>query len=150
MRPMKIMNVNALKNLPLVDLAEVIAKAAHAGQFRHDGITPYIVHPKAVADSLENIRYKAVAWLHDVLEDTVVSKYDLMVYGVPADVIEAVEILTKKKNQPYGEYLKGVKENVMAKAVKIADMKANLADSPTPKQILKYTQGLSFLVEGSK
>ena len=142
---MKIMNVNALKNLPLVDLAEVIAKAAHAGQFRRDGITPYIVHPKAVADSLENVHYKAVAWLHDVLEDTTVSKYDLMVYGVPADVIEAIEILTKKKNQPYGEYLKGVKENAMAKAVKIADMKANLADSPTKNQILKYTQGLSFL-----
>ena len=147
MWPMKIMNVNALKNLPLVDLAEVIAKAAHAGQFRRDGITPYIVHPKAVADSLENVHYKAVAWLHDVLEDTTVSKYDLMVYGVPADVIEAVEILTKKKNQPYGEYLKGVKENAMAKAVKIADMKANLADSPTKNQILKYTQGLSFLCD---
>ena len=144
---MKIMNVNALKNLPLVDLAEVIAKAAHAGQFRRDGVTPYIVHPKAVADSLENVRYKAVAWLHDVLEDTAVSKYDLMVYGVPADVIEAVEILTKKKNQPYEEYLKVVKENVMAKAVKIADMKANLADSPTKNQILKYTQGLSFLCD---
>ena len=147
MWPMKIMNVNALKNLPLVDLAEVIAKAAHAGQFRRDGVTPYIVHPKAVADSLENVRYKAVAWLHDVLEDTAVSKYDLMVYGVPADVIEAVEILTKKKNQPYEEYLKVVKENVMAKAVKIADLKANLADSPTKNQILKYTQGLSFLCD---
>ena len=144
---MKIMNVNALKNLPLVDLAEVIAKAAHAGQFRHDGVTPYIVHPKAVADSLENVRYKAVAWLHDVLEDTAVSQYDLMVYGVPVDVIEAVEILTKKKNQPYEEYLKVVKENAMAKAVKIADMKANLADSPTKNQILKYTQGLSFLCD---
>ena len=147
MRPMKIMNVNALKNLPLVDLAEVIAKAAHTGQFRRDGVTPYIVHPKAVADSLENVRYKAVAWLHDVLEDTAVSKYDLMVYGVPVDVIEAVEILTKKKNQPYEEYLKVVKENAMAKAVKIADMKANLADSPTKNQILKYTQGLSFLCD---
>ncbi len=138
-------NINALKQLPVDAAAEIIATHAHKGQFRRDGITPYIEHPRAVANSLINIRLKAVAWLHDVLEDTSITTFDLLVNGIPGDIVDAVEILTKQPKQDYGKYLKLVKSNWMAKAVKIADMKANLADSPTIKQVQKYTQGLSFL-----
>jgi len=39
-----------------------------------------------------------------------------------------------------------VKENEIARKVKVADMLHNLSDEPTKKQILKYAQGLVALL----
>lgn len=59
----------------LILRAAQFAAQAHAGQFRKDGVTPYIVHPMRVAgrimmrtDATEEMA--AAAWLHDTLEDT--------------------------------------------------------------------------------
>lgn len=56
--------------------SEIVKKLAtefHSGQFRKDGLTPYIVHPKAVAEFLEACDAHddviAAAWGHDILED---------------------------------------------------------------------------------
>jgi hypothetical protein len=59
----------------VVLLAEQIARKAHVNQFRRDGVTPYITHPEAVVKKLgtESDDVLAVAWLHDVLEDTCVT-----------------------------------------------------------------------------
>ena len=40
-----------------------------------------------------------------------------------------------------------IKQNKLAKSVKIADMLDNISDKPTEKQILKYAKGLAFLLE---
>jgi (p)ppGpp synthase/HD superfamily hydrolase len=127
-------------------LAIHVAHKAHAGQFRNDGATPYIVHPEAVANKLEGHLLKAVAFLHDVLEDTDVTVEDLKSLGFSRDVIEAVVVLTKVKGQSYDEYLERVKSNHFAKMVKIVDMISNLNDKPTWKQIQKYSKGLNYLV----
>ena len=62
----------------LVVLAEKIATEAHKGQFRADGKTPFIEHPKAVAAffSDDEWQLKVIAWLHDVIEDTKVDYYN--------------------------------------------------------------------------
>lgn len=56
-----------------VKLAEKIATELHAGQFRADGLTPYIEHPKAVAELVKEYggseRSVCVAWLHDIMEE---------------------------------------------------------------------------------
>jgi len=50
----------------LVRLAEEVARTAHAGQFRRDGVRPYVVHPEAVASRVgDDPQAVAVAWLHD-------------------------------------------------------------------------------------
>ena len=57
--------MNAVKKV------EVIATKAHEGQYRRDGVTPYIEHPKAVAARVRgDEKAEMVAWLHDVIEDT--------------------------------------------------------------------------------
>jgi (p)ppGpp synthase/HD superfamily hydrolase len=57
--------MNAVKKV------EVIATKAHEGQYRRDGVTPYIEHPKAVAARVKgDEKAEMVAWLHDVIEDT--------------------------------------------------------------------------------
>lgn len=132
----------------LIKLAREIATKAHEGQYRRDKVTPYIVHPKAVADRLinESATVVATAWLHDVIEDTEVTASSLSACGIPESVIKAVEALTYTGSLNYEEYLLGVKRDWIAKKVKVADMICNLADSPTDRQIIKYARGLVFLL----
>tara|TARA_R110000868_G_scaffold405647_1_gene685255 strand:+ start:309 stop:734 length:426 start_codon:yes stop_codon:yes gene_type:complete len=129
-----------------VEMAAEIAGIAHNGQFRSDGVTPYINHPIDVARRLvgSDSAVIATALLHDVVEDTDWTIGDLMDAGFSLRVIQAVATLTKTDDD-YDLYLDRVKANPIAKAVKIADMIANLQDAPTEKQIHKYTKGLLFL-----
>ncbi len=130
-----------------VILAKDIAYKAHEGQFRRDGKTPYIQHPEAVANLVgKNFLAPAVAWLHDVLEDTNVTAKNLKEQGICDEVIDAVVLLTKKPNVEYNDYLAIIKQNPLAKRVKVADMLSNLNDEPTAKQVLKYTHGLQILL----
>lgn len=132
----------------IVKSAERIARRAHKGQFRRNGMTPYIKHPQRIVKEISgDDNAKAVAWLHDVLEDTPVTAEELADGGIPSDIILAVQTLTKVKGQPYNEYLKRVKANPLARKVKMYDMLDNLADAPTERQIQKYLQGLLFLAE---
>lgn len=128
-------------------LASSIARKAHEGQFRRDGITPYITHPEEVAKSLEgeDPDVIAAAWLHDVLEDTDVGLSDLNNEGIPAHVIEAVALLTRWDGQPYEDYLHWITQDEIARKVKIADIRHNLSDAPTVKQCQKYTKAISIL-----
>jgi (p)ppGpp synthase/HD superfamily hydrolase len=128
-------------------LASSIARKAHDGQFRRDGITPYITHPESVAKSLEGEHPDviAAAWLHDVLEDTQTSVVHLKNAGIPWQVIDAVELLTRDEGQPYEDYLHWISQDEIARKVKIADIRHNLSDAPTEKQKVKYAKALLIL-----
>lgn len=133
--------------MTLVQKAKKIAREAHAGQFRRDGVTPYITHPEAVAKKLtkEHEYVIAAAWLHDVLEDTQLTAAHLYSKGIPNGVVDAVSCLTKGAEMSYEDYLFQVRYNRIALKVKIADILHNLSDYPTEKQIIKYAKGLLFL-----
>jgi (p)ppGpp synthase/HD superfamily hydrolase len=128
-------------------LASSIARKAHDGQFRRDGITPYISHPEAVAKSLEGEHPDviATAWLHDVLEDTKTSVTNIKNAGIPLRVIDAVERLARNDEQSYEDYLNKITQDEIARKVKIADIMHNLSDAPTEKQIAKYEKALIVL-----
>ena len=129
-------------------IAELLATLVHKNQFRRDGVTEYITHPAAVAKRLsgESKNVIATAWLHDVLENTGLTKNMLIDVKMPEDVIEAVDCLTKRSSESYEYYLKNVRKNKIALKVKIADMLHNLSDTPTKKQIIKYARGLLTLL----
>ncbi len=130
-----------------VYLCRSIATAAHAGQFRRDGATPYVNHPEAVVERvIGDAEAESVAWLHDTIEDTVETANSLREQGVAESVIEAVATMTHRKGESYQNYLERVARNPLARKVKIADMLANLADSPSERQIRKYAKGLLFLL----
>jgi (p)ppGpp synthase/HD superfamily hydrolase len=138
----------------LLQLAIDIATKAHAGQFRFDGITPYIDHPKTVAamfNDYSNVTtayyLKTVAWLHDVLEDTKVTADDLLQAGIHWTAVEAVVALTKLPGEDYDAYLIRVKANFLARQVKIKDILHNLSDNPTKNQVKKYAKALQFLLD---
>ena len=133
--------------MKIIEIAENIARNAHQGQYRKDGITPYITHPERVADRLStDTDAQTVAWLHDVLEDTGVSEASLIAAGIAENIGLAVTLLTKSDGIDYEDYLIKVRDNDLALKVKIEDMLDNLLDSPTKKQIVKYARGLLILL----
>lgn len=125
--------------------AEEVARKAHKNQFRRDKITPYIKHVESVVSRLKSDEEKTVAWLHDVVEDTDVTLEDLIEMGFDNNIVKAVELVTKTEGYDYIEYMRNIKVNPLAKAVKIADMRSNLADTPTKKQINRYSDAILYL-----
>ena len=132
-------------------LAKEIATKAHEGQLDKGG-NPYIAHPLAVANELENLEYKIVAVLHDVLEDSPVTEEDLLRAGFTKRIVHSVMLLTKQDSADYDEYLKRIRRDSNAKNVKIADLQHNLQvdriANPTQKdydRIDKYKRALAFL-----
>lgn len=132
-----------------------ICTDAHKGQVRRGTNKPYIDHPKSIVsrmkqDGIDDSIYHAVALLHDVLEDTNITEQQLSDKGISDEVITAVKLLTKKKDQSYQSYLWELKKNDMARTVKIYDMLDNLSDMPSDRQKEKYKLGLEYLRDGEK
>lgn len=57
-----------------ITTAKYLAELFHEGQTRADKVTPYIEHPKMVAELVEKFggddEAIALAWLHDILEES--------------------------------------------------------------------------------
>jgi len=85
-------------DIALVERAFEFSETAHRGQFRKSG-EPYITHPLAVASILSQWRLDAeglaAALLHDVMEDTSVTRGELEhTFGKPvADMVDGVSKL---------------------------------------------------------
>jgi len=130
----------------VIEHAKRIAEAAHKGQTRRDKQTPYFRHVETVAESVED-RLKPIAYLHDVVEDTPITIEQLREVGFPEYIVTAVDLLTHRNSEPNIQYWGKIAKNKDAALVKIADIKANLQDTPNPKQKEKYEKGLSLFAQ---
>ena len=101
-----------------------IAVKAHGSQMDKCGM-PYIMHPIHLAEQMKTEDEIVVALLHDVVEDTDVTLYDLVVAGFNEDVVEAIKLITRDKSIPYSEYIDTLKTNDLARRVKICDLLHN-------------------------
>jgi len=113
---------------PLTNKAIRIAYKAHEGVLDKSGI-PYILHPVHLAEQMSDEYTTIAALLHDVVEDTDITLDDLRQEGFPAEVLEAIRLLTHGEGVPYMEYVAAIKENPIAKAVKLADLRHNMDQS---------------------
>jgi len=129
-----------------LSLCKKIAEEAHKGQFRKDGITPYITHPIAVAEMCRADFAKCIALLHDVLEDTDETVESLRLKGVEDGILCHVELLSKSKNQSYDDYINNLIEGWGMTEVKIFDIIHNLSDDPSERQKEKYLKALGRLI----
>ena len=133
------------------ELALKIATEAHKGQVDKAGV-PYINHPLIVASLVETEEEKIVALLHDTIEDTNITEQDLLNYGFSNKIVEAVKLLTHNKDVPYMDYVAKIKDNELARKVKIADLTHN-SDLSRLKEITekdkkryeKYQKALLYL-----
>lgn len=136
---------------PLTNRAMQIAYEAHHGQLDKCGM-PYIFHPFHLAEQMEDEYAVCVALLHDVLEDTDYPR-EALAAEFPAEIIEALDLLTHQEDVPYLEYVEKLKPNPLAKAVKIADLTHNIdmtrvpLDGPEVQKILseKYRRAFEIL-----
>jgi guanosine-3',5'-bis(diphosphate) 3'-pyrophosphohydrolase len=118
--------------------ADRFAEERHAGQFRGDGITPYISHPRAVLNILRNEAgitdpdTLIAAVLHDTIEDTGVTHAEIAIrFGlVVADVIAELtnDETLPKAQQKQAQIDKAPRYTSRAARIKIADKTANLRD----------------------
>ena len=83
----------------LYDRVLAIVEKAHEGQ-KDKGGNDYIEHVKIVANLVDTESEKAVALLHDIVEDTETTLEDLMAAGIPNEVVEAVAVITKQRSEP--------------------------------------------------
>jgi (p)ppGpp synthase/HD superfamily hydrolase len=108
-------------------------KRAHKGQ-KDLGGKPYWTHPVRVMARLgrsASVTEKHAALLHDVIEDTKTTFDDLRKAGFHADVLVAVELLTRPANLTYQRYISRLMRsgNVVAMRVKLVDLLDNMDDS---------------------
>lgn len=103
-----------------------IALDAHRGQKDLDG-KPVILHIMAVGAAGKNEVEQKVGILHDIIEDTDMTRDDLQKSGVDEEVLEAVDLLTHKDDDTYEEYIRNLVEsgNETAMMVKLHDLDHN-------------------------
>ena len=92
------------------------------------GGMPYVIHLLKVYSNVSDYKEKIVALLHDVIEDTDVTSEDLIMIGIPKDIVETLCILTKNKGEDYRKYIDRIinSNNIIAMNVKIADLRHNM------------------------
>ena len=97
---------------------------AHKDQLDKSGI-PYVFHPFHLAEQMTTEETIIVALLHDVVEDSDITFEDLA-KDFDKPIIDAIKLLTHKdKSVKYEDYVRKIKENPIAKAVKLADLMHN-------------------------
>ncbi len=114
--------------------AMVIAYNAHHGQEDKSGV-PYIFHPVHLAEQMHDEYSVCVALLHDTVEDTNLTLDDLA-KEFPKEIVDAVALLTHDKSESYETYLKKIKTNSLAMAVKMADIEHNSTFARIPSGAL--------------
>ena len=102
-----------------------IAARAHSADKEKNG-DPYLLHPLRVMSQVESLDEKIAAILHDVPEDTNVTLDDLRQEGFSEAVLEAVRLVTRDDEQDYDQYIKDIRNNPIARSVKLADMRDNI------------------------
>lgn len=132
-------------------LALNIATKAHKNQVDIGG-APYINHPLKVAENVDELDEKIVAFLHDVVEDTDMTLEQLKEAGFSSEILDAVDAMTKRDNEEYDQYLDRLTKSKIAIKVKIADMTHNSDISripnPTDKdldRVSKYKEKIEKL-----
>jgi guanosine-3',5'-bis(diphosphate) 3'-pyrophosphohydrolase len=146
----------------LLAAADEFATRKHRHQFRRDGVTPYISHPRGVMTILRDefgvgdLSTLAAGLLHDTIEDTA-TDYDEIRERFGRKVAGLVAVLTKDKRLPEAkrerEYFAQLgRAPLAARLCKIADSLYNVRDSDTkhrPKAV-KKARKLLTIYRGAK
>ncbi|MGD8373899.1 MAG: hypothetical protein PVI21_03520 [Candidatus Woesebacteria bacterium] len=116
----------------ILAVAETIARNAHSGQL-YGGKDYVAAHVIPIVSTINRLGYndlhQAAGWLHNTIEDTKVTADLLKRYGIPTQVICAVQTMTKHASESHNAYLQRVLSNPMSIVVKFVDSSINLANT---------------------
>jgi (p)ppGpp synthase/HD superfamily hydrolase len=141
----------------LLAAADEFATWKHRHQFRRDGVTPYIHHPRGVVAILRDefgvsdVDTLAAGLLLDTIEDTA-TDYDEIRERFGRKVADLVAVLTKDKRLPEAKrerdyFARLARAPLPARLCKIADSLYNVRDSDAkhrPKAIQKARRLLTI------
>lgn len=129
-----------------------LAKALEIANEAHDGQTdkvgePYIEHLRRVAEAVDSLDEKIVAYLHDVVEKGEGWNRDwLECAGFSPSILAAVDALTHHKGEDDAAFVRRAAANPLARAVKRADLEDNRRQAAAAgKSTSKYDDGLEIL-----
>lgn len=144
---------NSILYTPLTKKAMEVCYQAHNGQLDKAGL-PYVFHPFHLAEQMEDEQTVVTALLHDVVEDTPTTLRDLAGMGFPEPVLKAVAALTRNSEESYSDYIGRIKENPIARAVKLADLRHNSdlsrLDFPSEKDLERQKKYLHAIKQLEK
>ncbi len=136
---------------PLTKKALSLCFQAHRDQTDKSGM-PYVFHPYHLAEQMTDEITTVVALLHDVVEDAGYTPEDLRGMGFPEEAVSAVERMTHKKGTPYLAYVASLKDDPIARTVKLADLRHNsdLSRLNTVREndlvrVAKYAEAIAIL-----
>jgi (p)ppGpp synthase/HD superfamily hydrolase len=129
---------------PTLEDAILLATQAHQGKLDKGG-QPYILHPLRIMLRLKTDVERIVGVLHDVVEDTKYTFADLKRRGYCDVVLDALDCVTKRENEPYDKFIERAKTNPVARQVKLADLEDNmdvrrLSLTPSDKDLERLRQ----------
>jgi len=108
------------------ELAFQIASKAFEGKTDKGG-KPYLNHLVRVAKKFENDDFLyLIAMLHDLFEDCPEWNAKSLICLFNENIVKTIEILTRKENQSYDDYISCINESSWATKVKLADLKDNM------------------------
>lgn len=119
---------------------------------------PYSTHPIAVAELLNTDDEQILGYLHDVIENTEWYLHKANVgltslcepngtmYDLNIPLYSDLDLLTRKENQTYADYITGICKSKRATKVKIADIFTNIPTATKTAKI-KYFTALKQLLK---
>jgi len=147
------------KDISMLEKAIIGATMLHMGQL-DKAEKPYILHPMRVMMSLwkegQSEEVLCAALLHDVIEDCGSTRETLLEMGFHMSVVDMVDLVSRRKDQSYTDYVSRIKEsgNKGAISIKLADLNDNMSPirmsalpaSAQTSLMKRYTRAVDTLV----
>ena len=138
---------------PITKKAIKLCFEAHKEQVDKSGM-PYVFHPFHLAEQMQTEETTVVALLHDLVEDTDYTIEDLTSMGFGKTITDAIALMTHADGVAYMDYVREIKNNPIAKEVKLADLKHNadltrldVVDEKALSRRDKYLKAIKLLEE---
>lgn len=135
----------------LLEQAIELACREHRGQTDKAG-QPYILHPLRLMLRFHTEPERIVAVLHDVVEDGAVKLDQLRELGLSEAVVQAIDHLTRRRDETYDVFIDRVATDALATRVKIEDLRDNLdvsrlagVSEQDARRLNKYVRALQQL-----
>ena len=152
------MDICAYNRDIMANLSKALCLAAVAHQDQKDRYgEAFILHPLRVMMRFSDNTERIVAVLHDIVEKTHCTYAELRGHGFSDEVISAVERLTKRKHEPYLDYIKRAAQNPLAQKVKEADLQDHLEaiqkrglSKESQERTARFQQALHTLLQKDK
>jgi len=128
--------LSASRKIPMSEISKAyaLAKIAHEGQVY--GHKPYFLNHvckvamRVKADPNSNPTAVVVAYLHDVVEDTMVTLDDLRSFDFAMDVVDSIDVLTHRRGEQYQAYIQRIiHDGWLTAMVKYHDLMENYTNT---------------------